>query len=315
MSGKLSKQITVHTNAPGADATIQIKMSGETWLPIEVTPKNAGFGRINTEQAAKVSPQKLTVVSNVDQPVQMTEVKSSNPAFKAEIKPLEPGKKFELTVSLQPDSDKPLVKGNLSGTVTLTTGLADMPTLDVPVSVVITADVDVQPDNLTLFNNRTSDQHRPFTVQNYTSTPVKLLDVAATNPLVRITTQETTPGTTFKLDVAVPPTYTPAAGEKITIKTDSPKVPELTIPISERQIPQPGATPQLGTVPGSGATAKPLPAAPTGTASPPTAGAGLGGGGQPGVSIKPVTAPSPPPPAAPAPPAPSGNKPPENTPK
>lgn len=265
-SGPLSKTITVYTNAPDAGATVQLKMSGTCWLPVEVTPRSATFGRLSSEQAANAPTVKLTVVNNLDQQINLTDIKSSNPVFKAEVRPIDPGKKYEVVVSLAQIPDKPVQKGNISGQITAQTGQPGSPTIEFPVNVFITADIDVQPDNLMLFSGRTTEQKRSFTVRNYSPSPITISNIAVTNQDLKATLAEIEPGKTFRLDVTIPATYqgTPA-GDKITMKTSLPAVPELVIPVTERKVPQAATATPTG-IPPNMATVRP-PAGAAGSAA------------------------------------------------
>ena len=319
LSGPLSKVITVITNAPDAGATVQIKMSGSCWLPVEVTPRSASFGRLSSDQAAQAPTVKLTVVNNVEELVNLTDVKSTNPVFKAEVVPIEPGKKFEIVVSLAQTPDQPLPKGNASGQITVQTGLPSSPTVDVPVNAFITADVDVQPESLVLFSDRTSEQKRSFTIKNYTKTPITVSDLAASNPEVKVSMQEVEPGTTFRLDVTIPVAYkaTPT-GDKISMKTSLSTVPQLLIPITERQAPQGQATLSADTgsiKPTAGASGTPAaggPAALQRRMAVPSGGPTVTPSRPVGPTAPPSLAPSTPPPTAAK--APAAAKPPENKP-
>jgi hypothetical protein len=317
MSGPLQKSIQVNTNAPGAQGTIQITMKGECWMPVEVKPPSANFGRMTREQVETGSTQKLTVVNNLDEPANLTDIRSTNPVFTAEAKPLEPGKKWEITVSLALKPDQPRQKGNLSGTIELATGVADTPTLQIPVSAIIPADVDVQPETLQLFSGRTTETQRTFTVRNSTKTPIQISDLASTSTDLRPTIQELEAGMSFRISVNIPATYqAPAAGDKITFKTTCPTMPEVAIPVTESKVAQPTMPPVNPT--GAVKSVTPLtvtPQPPTGSTAvrpplpgsmPPGAATAAPSGAAPASPQPPLT---PPPPVQPKPnPPPTGGK-------
>lgn len=267
MSGKMSKAITVNTNIPGAEGTITLRMDGETWVPIEITPRVANFGRLTTDQIAAGSTLKMTVVNNLEKPVTLGEVKSNNPLFKPEIKELEPGKKYELSVTLQAPADKPLATGNINGSVTLTTGLPDSPTEDVAINLFVTPSLEITPDTLTLLSNRTGETKRPITVKNNSKKPIKISELTATSPDLKVELQELEPGVTYRINVDIPTTYKAApSGDKIIFKTDSPAFAQMTIPVVERVMPQASTQPAMTvspvkvpttTAPGPGLVIKP----------------------------------------------------------
>jgi hypothetical protein len=274
-SGKLAKSTQVFTNIAGEGATIQIQILGETWLPIDVQPRSATLGRLSSEQAAKGQSVKLTVTNNLSEPAKIDNLKCTNPAFKADVRELTAGKTYELTIALAPaPTEKPYTKGNLAGAVTFSTGLADSPTMDIPVNVFITADVEVTPESLVLTGNRTAETKRPLVLRNNSGKPVKVSELTATNPAVKVTLEEMEPGTAYRVNVDIPATYTPAPGDKIVIKTDNSVVPELNIPITGAPAPQAAAVPAPQAA--AAQTATPVPAirpaisAPSPTAVKPT---------------------------------------------
>jgi hypothetical protein len=286
-SGRASKSITVFTNVPGADGTLQLQINGETWLPLEANPASASFGRLTREQAAKGDVRKVTLVNNVPTPANLTDVRCSNSAFTAQVAVLEPGRKFELTVNLAPQ-EKP---GSVSGTVDFSTGLTESPTMQLPVSAFIAPDLEVSPDRFFLPGGRTAPMTREFFVRNNASQPLKVTEVSVTNPALKTNLQEMQPGTQYRITVEVPADFdAPPIGEEITFKTDSTATPQGEIPI----IGQP-AQPAQPTAAAVSAT----PVTPgTGAAAQPAAGIGVTPQAAPAVQIRPAGS-QPPAPAQP----------------
>ncbi|MFH1419796.1 MAG: hypothetical protein ABII12_16100 [Planctomycetota bacterium] len=199
------------------------------WLPIEATPRLAAFNRISANAATDGTLlRKLTIVNNVDEEANITNIRSTSPMFKAECSVLEPGKKFELTVSLVP----PFRPGNNSASIELSTGLNEMPELKVPAQVYITAEVDVMPPKLVLRPGRTSPLTRQVSVKNNSGKPMVVSDVQASNPRIKTTLSESIAGMQYKIDVSIPTDYdVPESGDKITFKTDVPAMPFIEVPV------------------------------------------------------------------------------------
>jgi hypothetical protein len=300
--GKQSKSITVHTNAPGDAATIRLIIQGIVWVPVDVQPPTAAFGRLTSESAKEPAlAKKVTISSNVDKPLELSNVRSSNPVFRAETSVIEPGKKFELSVTLVP----PLLAGNNTGKIDISTGLTEMPTLSVQVNALVAADVEVRPANLTLPEDTSAPLNRQLYVQNNVKTPMQLSGLETSNPNLKATLEETQPGMTYRLSVDVPAGYQPSPkGDKITFKTNNPSVPLLTVPVTKTAAatPQPGtAVPAIKTPPAKPGAApspvpiqanmRPAPAGP-GASAPqtPAAGAAAPAGGQPPAAPKAPTA-------------------------
>jgi len=229
-SGHLIKSVTVYTNILKRNKTIRLTIQGEVWQPVVAKPQSVNFGRMSQEKAQNATlVRKITIVNNTESDATLTNVRSSLPLFQAKTRVLEPGKKFELTVSVTSS----LRPGYNRGKIDMSTGLAEMPTLSVPVSAYLLSDVEVNPNRLMLRPGRLN-MKRQFTVRNNTRKPLKISDLKASNPALQVSLQETKPGTIFRITVDVPAGYkVPSGGDKITFNTNSPNVPEVTIPITE----------------------------------------------------------------------------------
>jgi len=230
---KLNKTVKVYTNIPADNGLVKIVMKGTIWQPVQVSPRSAAFSRLSAGMANQGAVRRLTVVNNMEGVAALTDIRSTNPAFSVESKVIEPGKKFELIVSLVP----PLKPGSNRGKIELSTGIPEMPTLQVPVSAHVTADVDVTPDRLTLRTNRDEELSHQFRIRNFSQAPVTISDLSGSNPALKFSLKDkkpSKPGTEFQLTVVIPVDYKYSEGDKITFKTDCPTVPELTIPITKR---------------------------------------------------------------------------------
>ena len=242
-SGTITKTISVNTNIKGSQSSITLKITGEVWQPVQVTPRSAAFGRITPEKADEGLVRKLTIVNNVEGALKLENLSSSSPNFKAELKPLEEGKKYELVVTLIP----PLNPGNNTGKITMDTGLEDKPKLDLTAYAYVTAPVDVTPTKLSLPSNRATDLQRQFYIRSNNNQPVQITDLTSSSPALQLELKDIKKSKTYRLTVDIPTTYKPPpAGDKITFKTDNPSVPLITIPIVGRN-----ATPSVARRPNS----------------------------------------------------------------
>lgn len=229
--GRLKKILTVHTNIPGVGGTVRVTVQGELWEPVEVTPRNVSFGRL-THQAAQEAPvtRKLTIVNNMGEPANLTNVRSTSPLFHVETVTVETGRKYELTVTL---ASAPR-QGHNRARIEASTGITEKPTLSIPVSLYMMADVDVQPDKLMLPSNRPAGIKRQFKVQNNTGQPLTISDLKTTNLALTLSLQEIRPGMMYQITVDVPAVFTSSpGGDTITFTTDCPAVPLVTIPITQ----------------------------------------------------------------------------------
>jgi len=244
----MSKTVTVYTNAPAPQATVTLTLQGDVWEAVASEPRTVNFGRLTAEAArAEGLTQKVTITNNMEARAELTEVRSTSPLFQAEAKPLEPGKKFELVVTVV----APLKSGNNSGAIELATGVPEAPKLSIPISVFVVPDVEVSPDSVTLPASRSGTTTRQLSVRNNTKSPVKISDLAVSNPALKVTLQEAQPGTLYTITLEAPAGSQVVASDKITFSTDCPTVPNVVVPVRETRVP--AATPGQ---PGS-ATSKP----------------------------------------------------------
>jgi hypothetical protein len=228
-AGPVNKTVMVSTNVTGEGSTVTLQIKGEVWQPLQTTPTSASFGRLTAESMKSTTlERKLTVVNNTESKAVLTDIKSSSPSFKATAKELEPGKKFEVTVTAVP----PLAPGVVSGTIDLSTGVSDMPKLQIPVSAYVTADVEVTPNQLTLAPTPWAMQ-RQFFVRNNSSKSLKITDLKASNETLKVSILETQPvGMAYRISLDIPGDYQiPPAGDTITFKTDNTTMPTVTIPV------------------------------------------------------------------------------------
>jgi hypothetical protein len=241
----MSKQITVYTNVAGEAGIIKLTVQGDVWMPIDVQPPSASFSRLTSETAKDPSlQQKLTITNNVEQNAELSNVRSSNPVFKADMRELEPGKKWEMVVTF----GSPPQQGSNNGTVELSTNIKDTPTLSIPVSAYIAPDIEVMPPNLALRPDQPTASTRELFVKNNSKTPFAVSEAAASNPDLKVTLEEAQAGTMYKIKVDIPADYkVPPQGDRITFKTTNPTAKEMVVPITAMKVPPaptPAGTPQ-----------------------------------------------------------------------
>src|SRR6185436_18852921 len=94
--GTISKTATVTCNDP-AQGTVHLQLTGTVRKAIDITPTMASFVYQDTVQTNQ--SRMLRIVNNTETPLTISEVKSSHPSFTAELKPVTPGKEFELVIT------------------------------------------------------------------------------------------------------------------------------------------------------------------------------------------------------------------------
>ncbi len=226
---KTSKSIAVYTNIPGPDKEVRLTLVGDVWQGIETEPHVASFGSMTIQEAEKKPVVKVIVVNNMDEPAKIDNLQSTHPAFKPEIRVLEPGKRFELSITLN-STEK---TGGISAGIQFDTGVPALPRFSVPVRARIHAPLTVAPGTIVVGAGPRSALNRKVTIANNTTEPVKISDLKCSNEAIKVKLRELRPEKLFRLEVSLPVGYSPGeSGDSITFKTTCPSAPEVTIPIT-----------------------------------------------------------------------------------
>ena len=125
--GPVNAVLTVNTDQKEA-AKVPVKVYGVVRALIHVTPTQVQFGSVE----ARTRPgRNLIVVNNRTDgtKVQLTGATVDDPAFNAQITPIEEGRRYQVTVVIKPDADP----GTRDATLSLQTTDKDFPTIEVPV--------------------------------------------------------------------------------------------------------------------------------------------------------------------------------------
>jgi hypothetical protein len=225
--------VRVTTNIPGETTPIGLDIHGEIWEAVAYEPRIVAFGQLNAATVASQGTleRKVVITDNLEQPADITDVHCTNPVFDVKTTVLEPGKKFELTVTIV----GPLKPGMNTGTIHANTGIEEVPSLHIPVQASRIADVEVYPPELVLTRTTGAEMKPQFTIRNHSSIPLDITDLEVSNPAMQVELEEGRDATSYLLHLTVPAgTEIPPGGEKITFKTGLPSQPEVTIPIIAR---------------------------------------------------------------------------------
>lgn len=276
LKGPQDKTIAVVTNIPGEKSEVILHVKADVWQPVEVAPETCSFGRVAQQTPME---RKLTILNNTDEPFEISRVESDNPCFRAEVRELEKGKKYEMTVVTVP----PLRIGSTVGTISFATGLRDTPKGTVSVNAYVPSPVQVTPTQHTLPATPLNTPLQRFvSIRNNTPTPLKISGLATSNPQLRATLEEQIPGQSFRVVIDIPAGFQlQRNGETISMKTDNATMPEIVVPLAPLAGPPPGSLRTGSNVPPpTGAKApqpvKPAPPAGSSSAVPPPSPGGPG---------------------------------------
>lgn len=249
--GSVLKQATVTCNDPGQSNVI-LQIKGTVWKPIDVTPTMAVF---NVSSETQTNETKVVrIVNNLDEPLTLSDLQCSNQTFKAELKTVKEGKEFELQITAMP----PFNGTTIMAPISMKTSSAKMSNLNVTAYAIVQQAVTVMPNQIMLqpgpFTNLV---HHTVTVRNNGTNSLVLSDAKANVPEVTVNVQETQAGRYFNVTVDFPVGFQLQPGQKVevTMKSNHPKFPLLTVPVFQPQRPAasaatPGVTPVARIVPG-----------------------------------------------------------------
>ena len=125
--GPVNTVLEIETNHPKAKK-VPVKVFGVVRALLHVTPSQIQFGAI---EAKKQPGRNVIVVNNRSGgvAVKVTGATVNDPAFNAEIVPIEKGRRYQVTVTVNPDASA----GPRDAVLTLKTDDPEFPTVEVPV--------------------------------------------------------------------------------------------------------------------------------------------------------------------------------------
>ena len=249
-NGRMTKTINVETNCDSEKRTVTLTMQGDVWQVIQIEPAAAAFNQL--EQQVEVE-KVIKIQSNVDAPLELIDLASSNKTFGVSLREKIPGKVYELVVKAIP----PFSPGSNSGRITLKTNYPEYPTLEIHAYAFSPELVEVTPPAISVpFGSRTPVK-RQVQITNHHTKPFKISNPQSTQTGVKCTLTEMQPGKKYQLVVEFPAGFKAAlTGDKVSIKTDVESMPVVSIPITM----QGGSS--SGPLPGMVAPRAPNPPAP-----------------------------------------------------
>ena len=125
--GPVNTILEIETNHPKAK-TVPVKVFGVVRALLHVTPSQIQFGAV---EAKKQPGRNVIVVNNRSAGVAVTVTGAAvnDPAFNAEVVPIENGRRYQVTVTVNPDASA----GPRDAVLTLKTSDPEFPTVEVPV--------------------------------------------------------------------------------------------------------------------------------------------------------------------------------------
>lgn len=135
-SGSVSKIATVTCNAANQSSVV-LHLTGTIWKPIDVNPEMAVFSSAIETQTNETKA--LRIVSNLDEPITLSDLQCTNLSFRAELKTVRPGKEFELLIT----AVAPFAAPSVFTSITLKSSSPQMPVVQARAYVIMQAPVAV----------------------------------------------------------------------------------------------------------------------------------------------------------------------------
>ena len=248
LRGVVTKSVRVTSNDP-KDPVASLQIKGKVWTPIEYPASVI----LRTQKSRDSAVSKTVKITNTQEdPLTISDIRSSNPNFKAEITTLKHGKEFELTITAVP----PLNYGVNRAKITVKTSNPEMSELNLTTHVTVRKLIIISPTRVKLNTGKLEKPLSKYiTVSNRTEGELKLSDYKVSINGVGITLNKRNLGKhsldkrnfgnyyRFKLTFPAGYEVPTALNAQFTFKTDKKEFPEFVVPITS--FTRPTATPQL----------------------------------------------------------------------
>jgi hypothetical protein len=256
-NGLLAKTVTVTSNDTNQPVAV-LQLKGTVWRPVDVTPQSAVLNYL-VDAASNVSTV-VRIVSNLEEPLTLSEPESNQRALAAELKTVHPGKEYQLLIKVVP----PLGPGNVFGRISLKTSSPKTPLLEIPVYAIAQRTVTVAPAQLVLpplpITNIVASA---VSIRSLWTNSLELSEPTFTAKGVDIRLNELQPGRLFTVTLIFPQGFHIAQGEKaeLTLKSNHPQYPVISVPVFQTARPTPAPVPSRSPMPRPAAV-PPLPPQP-----------------------------------------------------
>lgn len=241
MSGPIMKNLTLACNDP-VQSNVVLYFKATVWKPIDALPGIASFffgPDIQTNQT-----RVIRLVSNLEQPVALSEPALTNKAFRAELRTVKEGKEFELKVTVVP----PLPGGTTTTPITMRSTSAKMALVTVNAYAVVQPAVTVSPSPLVLDPGPLGGRKCLVSIDSRSTNALVLSEPNLSVPGATLKLNEVKLGKQFTLEVSFLPGFKlpPSKTATVTMKSSHPQSPTLRVPIFQMADPDAEADAEAG---------------------------------------------------------------------
>ena len=234
LRGQVHKTVTVKSN----DRTrpmVTLNIGGTVWLPIEISPQMVSFALM--PDATNLSLQVVHIYNRAEKPLAIWDPTCTTNAFGLQLKTNVPGQEYELTVTAPPPSrfatsatSSSLVQGEIS----LETSVSNRNPLKITVFETVLPEI-------TVFPNSIQVQAAPLTQPSTSHITIRdniadlhVSEASLNVPGSSVSTMIVTTNRQYYFSVTFPQGFDARGMTNLglTVKTDNPRFPTLTIPVT-----------------------------------------------------------------------------------
>lgn len=226
-SGPIVKTLSIVSDDP-AHPELMVEMRAKIWTPVSILNPVLIFPAVTDPTQA--ATRSTTIRSEVDVPLRLSDLRSENPHFRAELKEVIPAKEYELIVTTLP----PLPDGTQSGRISMTTSNPQMAEISVQAVVTVLPALQIAPTQITFGTPKlTQLEKRYAVVLNNRGRDVKVTDLATDAPGVTLATSADAAGRQFTITLTFPIGFEFKPGDHYVLrgKTNQESLPSFEIPI------------------------------------------------------------------------------------
>jgi hypothetical protein len=228
-SGTVTKSATVTCNDPG-QSNVVLYLKSMVWNPFDVMPSTTVFNV--TAETQTNETRIVRIVSNLEEPVELSDLQCTNGSLQAELKSVRPGKEFELRITAVPP-----FTSNTMATVNVKTSSPRKPLLNVGAFLLVQPSVIVAPNQIELPSGLlAAGLSTSVKILNKGTNSLALSDPTVNSRGTEVRLQEIQPGQVFSLMVNFPAGFQTKPDEKIevTVKSNHRQFPLIKIPVVQQ---------------------------------------------------------------------------------
>jgi hypothetical protein len=229
--GPISKTIRVVSN-DRMRPSVTLQVSAFLWLPIEVSPAMATFTLV--PDATNLNNQIIKIFNRMTAPLSLSNPQSSTNVFSCVLKTNVPGQEFELTVSATTPAHLPpsLTSTIIQGEISLKSSATNKDPLTIPVYGTITPEITIFPPSIQLPLGPLAQPSISHITIRENVTNITLSNPAMSVPGVDAYVAVLQTNRSYVLSVVFPQDFVARPGQSVTVQTDNPRFPAITVPVT-----------------------------------------------------------------------------------